>query len=67
MPVQRHRRRRGGAQPSDEAAKSEQYKRHLDNLLDEALRDTFPASDPIAVTPRRKAPRPPPAEPPRSG
>jgi hypothetical protein len=23
---------------------------HLDNLLDEALRETFPASDPIAIT-----------------
>jgi hypothetical protein len=23
---------------------------HLDNLLDEALKDTFPASDPIAIT-----------------
>jgi hypothetical protein len=23
---------------------------HLDNLLDEALRETFPASDPVAIT-----------------
>lgn len=38
----------------DEAAKAEQYRRHLDWLLDEALRETFPASDPIAVTPRRR-------------
>jgi ankyrin repeat protein len=26
---------------------------HLEQLLDQALMDTFPASDPIAVTPRR--------------
>jgi ankyrin repeat protein len=25
---------------------------HLERMLDEALRETFPASDPIAVTPR---------------
>jgi ankyrin repeat protein len=25
---------------------------HLERLLDEALKETFPASDPIAVTPR---------------
>lgn len=27
---------------------------HLDQLLDEAESESFPASDPIAVTPRRK-------------
>ena len=54
MPLERRRRRRSAAPPSDEAAKRERYKRHLDSLLDEALRDTFPASDPIAVTPRRR-------------
>ena len=26
---------------------------HVERLLDQALKDTFPASDPIAVTPRR--------------
>jgi ankyrin repeat protein len=26
---------------------------HVEHLLDEALKETFPASDPIAVTPRR--------------
>jgi ankyrin repeat protein len=26
---------------------------HVERMLDEALRETFPASDPIAVTPRR--------------
>jgi hypothetical protein len=63
MPSQRHRRRRAGAQHGDEATTREQYKRHLDSLLDEALRDTFPASDPIAVTPRRR--KAPPAPEPR--
>jgi len=32
---------------------SEYYKRWLDARLDEALEETFPASDPIAVTPPR--------------
>ena len=32
------------------------YKQHLDRRLDEALEETFPASDPIAVTPRRRRP-----------
>jgi hypothetical protein len=26
---------------------------HVEHLLDEALKETFPASDPIAVTPKR--------------
>ena len=29
---------------------SEPDAEHLDNMLDEALRETFPASDPIAIT-----------------
>jgi hypothetical protein len=29
------------------------YKQHLDERLDEALKETFPASDPVALTPRR--------------
>jgi hypothetical protein len=33
----------------------ERDKQHLDERLDEALKETFPASDPIAVTPPRKA------------
>jgi hypothetical protein len=31
------------------AARSGREKRHLDELLDEGLRETFPASDPVAV------------------
>jgi hypothetical protein len=31
------------------AARSGREKRHLDELLDEGLRDTFPASDPVTV------------------
>jgi hypothetical protein len=30
---------------------------HLENLLDEALRETFPASDPIAITIDQPLPR----------
>lgn len=58
MPLQQKPRPRAAEQaPTDEAAKRERYKRHLDRLLDNALEETFPASDPIAVTPRRlKAP-----------
>lgn len=33
-------------------------KDHLDELLDEGLDETFPASDPVEVTqPRRRSPR----------
>jgi hypothetical protein len=42
--------------PGDSEAAAKRYKDHLDNRLDEALTETFPASDPIAVTPRRKRP-----------
>jgi hypothetical protein len=28
------------------------YKEQLDERLDEALKETFPASDPVALTPR---------------
>jgi hypothetical protein len=31
------------------SSRSESEAAHLDNLLDEALRETFPASDPIAI------------------
>jgi hypothetical protein len=30
--------------------RSETYAEHLDKMLDEALGETFPASDPIAIT-----------------
>ena len=44
--------------PVDSEAAAKRYKQHLDDRLDEALTETFPASDPIAVTPRRKRPAP---------
>ena len=34
-----------------QAALSRRSDEHLEHLLDEALKETFPASDPIAVTP----------------
>ena len=36
--------------PQDEAGGTGQMER-LDRVLDEALKDTFPASDPISLTP----------------
>ncbi len=54
--TQRRKGSSGAPGKSDTAAK--RYKEHLDERLDEALRETFPASDPIAVTPRRKRPAP---------
>lgn len=45
-------RQRREAIERQDASKGEE-KRHLDEKLDEALKETFPASDPIAVTPRR--------------
>lgn len=35
------------------APKRPRDKQHLDDLLDEALEETFPASDAIALTPER--------------
>ena len=51
-------RRRAKASSSriDDEAAARRYKQHLDDRLDEALKETFPASDPIAVTPRRRRP-----------
>ena len=37
-----------------EGQRPNELKRHLDELLDHALLETFPASDPIAVSPPRK-------------
>jgi hypothetical protein len=33
----------------DDRARDERERRHQENALDEALKDTFPASDPISV------------------
>lgn len=44
-----------GSAGSDPAERNG-YKQHLDRRLDEALEQTFPASDPIAVTPPRRRP-----------
>ena len=41
------------ALPCDGAGREDLHR--LDALLDEALQETFPASDPIAVTPQPKA------------
>jgi len=48
--------RRPGARDATPAAPTNDLKRHLDRRLDEALEETFPASDPIAVTPPRRLP-----------
>lgn len=48
-----HDERRPAEREVNEGQQSE-LKRHLDKLLDEALLETFPASDPIAVSPPRK-------------
>jgi hypothetical protein len=40
--------KKGKRHPASSRSKAEAA--HLDNLLDEALRETFPASDPIAIT-----------------
>jgi hypothetical protein len=41
----------GGGSPPP-ATESDQVRRHEDELLDEALKDTFPASDPMSITVR---------------
>jgi hypothetical protein len=33
----------------DDRARDERERRHQENALDEALKDTFPASDPVSV------------------
>lgn len=42
--------------PRQERPAKSSYQQHLDDRLDEALKETFPASDPVAVTPRRGEP-----------
>ena len=42
--------RRGSLLKSTKGRLSESEVAHLDRLLDEALRETFPASDPVAIT-----------------
>jgi len=42
----------------DASARGKRERRHLENSLDEALKDTFPASDPVSV----KQPTPPAAD-----
>lgn len=44
--------------------KEQEEKEDQDALLDEALRETFPASDPIAVPSHPHHPKPPPEQPP---
>ena len=35
--------------PTNEAARQAAKREHIEKLLDEALEETFPASDPIAI------------------
>ena len=39
---------------SDKAAEADKARKHQDALLDEALKETFPASDPISIAHVRK-------------
>ena len=51
--------------PADRRQADKPTKQHVDNILDEALKETFPASDAVAITqplPRENVP----AETPRS-
>ena len=50
MPAGNDTRRPGGAR------RREAWKRHLDEKLDAALDETFPASDPIELTPDEPEP-----------
>jgi len=43
---------------SDASSKGNGKKRRLDERLDEGLKETFPASDPVAVTPLANGPSP---------
>jgi hypothetical protein len=39
-----------GQQPQPAGKKAKKSKREIDRELDEALKDTFPTSDPVAIT-----------------
>ena len=40
--------------PRETAERKRDEKQHLDQKLDEALKETFPASDSVAITPPRQ-------------
>ncbi|MGO8914838.1 MAG: hypothetical protein ACLQJR_02900 [Stellaceae bacterium] len=58
MPNKSKETPRGGAKPASPppheaasaSARSREHRRHVEALLDAALGDTFPASDPTAIT-----------------
>ncbi|MFO7288346.1 MAG: hypothetical protein LOD94_09920 [Gammaproteobacteria bacterium] len=56
MTQDRNDERKRSETEKTQAAPTNDVKRHLDRRLDEALEETFPASDPIAVTPPRRRP-----------
>jgi hypothetical protein len=39
--------------PPDSPDSNDQYDKHLDELLEEALEDSFPASDPFSISPAK--------------
>ena len=48
------------ARPQSAARRDQSHRKHVDALLDQALQDTFPASDPVAAL--QPAPDVPPAD-----
>jgi hypothetical protein len=49
--VTRRRPKQSSQRARQSSPRAAELKKHQDELLDEALRETFPASDPIAVDP----------------